>query len=86
MSIYLDFKYSLFSNGGWANCPPENKIESIDYTYFEYKIIELSKPFKIIYNNFNNEKLDIYIRGRKTRIKYFKDFENLLNKLNNKNM
>lgn len=83
MSIYLDFKYSLFSNGGWANCPPENKIESIDYTYFEYKIIELSKPFKIIYNNFNNEKLDIYIRGRKTRIKYFKDFENLLNKLNN---
>lgn len=81
--VYLDFKNSLISNGYWSNLPLENKIENIDYTYFEGKIIELSKPFKIIYDNFNNEKLNIFVRGSRLRIKYFKDFENLLNKLNN---
>ena len=81
--VYLDFKNSLISNGYWSNLPLENKIENIDYNYFEDKIIELSKPFKIVYNNFNNEKLNIFVRGSRLRIKYFKDFENLLNKLNN---
>lgn len=81
--IYLDFKKTLKSNGYWSNLPLENNIDNIEYNYFEGKTIELSKPFKIIYEIHNNEKLDIFVRGSRIRIKYFKDFENLLNILNN---
>ena len=81
--IYLDFKYSLLSNGLWSNLPIENKVDDLDYNFFKGQTVELSKPFNIIYENYNSEKLNIFVRGNKIRIKYFKDFEDLLNKLNN---
>lgn len=80
--MYLDYKYTLLSNGNWANLPIENKIENIDYNFFKDKTIQLSKPFKIIFENYQNEKLNIFVRGNRIRIKYFKDFEDLLVKLN----
>ncbi len=81
--MYLDHKYSLLSNGNWANLPLENEIETDNYDFFKNKKIEISKPFKIIFENYNNEKLNIFVRGIRLRIKYFKDFEELLIKLNN---
>jgi len=81
--MYLDHKHTLLSNGNWANLPLENKIESDNYDFFKNKKIVLSKPFKIIFENYNNEKLNIFVRGIRLRIKYFKDFEELLTRLNN---
>lgn len=81
--MYLDHKNSLLSNGNWANLPLENEIENDNYDFFKNKKIELSKPFKIIFENYNNEKLNIFVRGIRLRIKYFKDFEELLTRLNN---
>ncbi|MDB0616409.1 hypothetical protein [Tenacibaculum dicentrarchi] len=80
--MYLDFKFTLLSNGNWANLPIENKIDDIDYNFFKGKTIELSKPFNIIFENYQNEKLNIFVRGHRIRLKYFNDFEELLIKLN----
>ncbi len=81
--IYLDYKYSLLSNGAWSQLPLKNNIENIDYNFFKGKTILLSKPFNIIYENYKDEKLYIFIRGNRLCIKYFKDFVVLINDLNN---
>lgn len=81
--IYLDHKYTLLSNSSWSTVPIENKIDDLDDDFLYDKIISIVKPFKIIYENYKNEKMYIFVRGNRFSIKYFKDIEDLIRRLNN---
>lgn len=81
-SIYLDYKYSLISNGGWSKMPLENDINEIINDKLESKKIILSTPFKILYKKINSEKLYIYVRGSRIRIKYHNEIISFLDSLN----
>lgn len=80
--IYLDYKHTLISNGGWSTVPLENNIEILEDDFLKEKTITIVKPFKIIFENYKNEKLYIFVRGNRISIKFFNDFVVLIEHLN----
>lgn len=81
---YIDFKYSLISNGGWKSVPKENDTENLNIEFFKYQKVRIVNPFKLLYrHNHNNKKLYVYVRGSRIRIKSFDDIIRFIDKLNN---
>lgn len=81
-SIYSDYKFSIVSNGGWKNGPISNNVVDIRREYFIDKKVAIVNPFPILYKISENNKLYIFVRGQRIKVKYFEDLINFINLLN----
>jgi len=83
--LHKEFKLAILSNGGWASIPM-TLHDKIKYDIDNYEILENKKiitpyPFKTYYEKFEEE-LIVFARGYKVKIKYHKELEVIIDKLN----
>ncbi|KMQ59127.1 hypothetical protein ACM40_19515 [Chryseobacterium sp. BLS98] len=84
--IHSDYKYSLISNHGWENTPQTRKqldqYEIDDYDHLKSKTIKAPQPFKIIYDNSNEDSFVFFVRGYKMEIRKSNFLPEIIDKIN----